>query len=224
MDFLEKHRLFSKVNIAIGTLTAFCFALLLFRIAYSDTYHFIFLVWNLFLALIPLAITHIVFGNRTAPGKLSMAFALGAWLLFFPNAPYILTDLFHLKLNSSMPIWFDLVLILSFAWTGLLAGFISLMRIEEALKPQLGKRRTVFGITLLLFLGSFGIYLGRFLRWNSWDIMNRPRALFGDIFDRFAHPFDHPRTWGVTLFLGLMLTAMYFSLRLFRAGNTRDSF
>jgi uncharacterized membrane protein len=224
MEFLDKQRLFSKVNLMIAALTVFCFALLAFRIGYSGTTHFRFLVWNLFLALIPLGITHIVFGNKTAPGKLAMAIALGAWLLFFPNAPYILTDLFHLKPHSSMPIWFDLVLILSFAWTGLLAGFISLMRIEEALKLWFSPRWTAVGITLLLFLGSFGIYLGRFLRWNSWDIMNRPGALFGDIVDRFAHPFDHPRTWGVTIFLGLMLTAMYFSLRLFRSGNRQEPF
>ena len=96
-------------------------------------------------------------------------------------------------------------------------------RIEEALKQWLSPRWTAFWITSLLFLGSFGIYLGRFLRWNSWDIMNRPGALFGDIFDRFVHPFDHPRTWGVTLFLGLMLTAMYFSLRLFRSGTEKKA-
>jgi uncharacterized membrane protein len=219
MEFLDKHRLFSKVNLFIAALTVFCFALLAFRISWSGTIHFRFLIWNLFLALIPLGITHIVFGNKTAPGKPAMSIALGAWLVFFPNAPYILTDLFHLSPHSSMPIWFDLVLILSFAWTGLLAGFISLMRIEEALKQWLNPRWTAFWITSLLFLGSFGIYLGRFLRWNSWDIMSRPGALFGDIFDRFAHPFDHPRTWGVTIFLGLMLTAMYFSLKLFRTGS-----
>ena len=137
-------------------------------------------------------------------------------MLFFPNAPYILTDLFHLKSRTSSPIWFDLVLILSFAWTGLLFGFISLSHIERMIgnfcKPLL-KNSIVMG---LLFLSSFGIYLGRFLRWNSWHIVNKPTGLFNDIADRILAPTAHPRTWGVTIFFGILLNMIYFSIKIFR--------
>jgi len=136
------------------------------------------------------------------------------WLLFFPNAPYILTDLFHLRLKSSMPIWFDLLLILSFAWTGLMFGFTSLWNIENLLRNNLKPIYINLISSLLLFIGSFGIYVGRYLRWNSWDIINQPFDLFYDIGDRIINPFDHPRTWGMTLFMGGFLNLIYFSLRL----------
>jgi uncharacterized membrane protein len=69
---------------------------------------------------------------------------------------------------------------------------------------------------ILLFLGSFGVYLGRYLRWNSWDIITEPFRLFYDIADRIINPFEHPRTWGMTLFMGLFLTIIYWSFHLVR--------
>ena len=115
-----------------------------------------------------------------------------------------------------MPVWFDLVLILSFAWTGLLFGFLSLWDIERLLSRYLSR----FWISVisigLLFLGSFGIYLGRYLRWNSWDIIKEPFGLLYDIGDRLINPFSHPRTWGMTLFMGFFLNLVYWSFRLIR--------
>ncbi len=123
-----------------------------------------------------------------------------------------------------MPLWFDLVLILSFAWVGLMFGFMSLWDIEKILKSYVSqsrlKRFFSAGLAIpvvssfLLFIGSFGIYLGRYLRWNSWDIIAEPFALIYDIGDRFINPFAHPQTWGVTLFMGLFLNVVYWSLRL----------
>ncbi len=216
MNFIKTHLLSNKQNMLIAFLTAFCFGLISFRMNYSDTIHFRFLLWNLFLALVPLIITHFALSQSTErKSKIRIALVFASWLLFFPNAPYILTDLFHLKLNSSMPIWFDLVLIMSFAWTGLLAGFISLMHIEDALVSWTNKGWGTVLVVVMIFMSSFGIYLGRFLRWNSWDIVQHPGGLFNDVADRFANPSSHPATWGVTVFLGLMLTAMYFSLKFF---------
>ncbi|MBQ6726746.1 MAG: DUF1361 domain-containing protein [Bacteroidales bacterium] len=124
--------------------------------------------------------------------------------------------MFHLRLNSSMPVWFDLTLILSFAWTGLLFGFLSLWDIESVLRKYL-KNGWVTAISVfLLFLGSFGIYIGRYLRWNSWDIMTSPFQLMYDIGDRLVNPFSHPRTWGMTLFMGLFLNILYFSFKMSR--------
>jgi len=139
-----------------------------------------------------------------------------AWVLFFPNAPYILTDLFHLRIESSMPLWFDLLLILSFAWTGLLFGFLSLWDIEKVLEKTMNR----FLITLmsvgLLFLGSFGVYLGRYLRWNSWDVIREPFGLLHDIGGRVISPFEYRGTWGMTIFMGIFLNIMYWSFRLIK--------
>lgn len=213
---LKDHNRF-QLSVLLAVLTFFCFGLSLFRIEVSETRHFIFLNWNLFLAFVPWVMTTLLVVNpRLQQSKLLVGLVIGIWLVFFPNAPYILTDLFHLNPNSSMPIWFDLVLILSYAWTGLLYGFISLWDLEAILSRYLSNRWiTVISITCM-FLGSFGIYLGRFLRWNSWDLMNHPNRLLADVADRFANPFDHPRTWGVTIFLGLFLTMMYVTFKFLR--------
>jgi uncharacterized membrane protein len=204
----------------LGIATFICFGLSLFRVNYSETKHFLFLNWNLFLAFVPWILTSLVILNpKIQQSKFTLFILLGTWVLFFPNAPYILTDLFHLSYNSSMPIWFDLVLILSYAWVGLLYGFFSLRDIEDLLQKKIKKSIVRLLIIILLFLGSFGIYLGRFLRWNSWNLVNKPNQLFEDIGDRFFNPFEHPRTWGFTLFMGLFLNLLYWSFRIIRRRN-----
>lgn len=204
-------------TIFLGVLTLFCFGVSLFRFVYTDTKVFLFLNWNLFLAFIPWALTSLVIIKpKFQKSRLILIVLLGSWLLFFPNAPYILTDLFHLRLKSSMPIWFDLILILSFAWTGLLFGFLSLWDIEKLLRNFMKRTSVIIISVVLLFIGSFGIYVGRFLRWNSWDILTEPFKLMYDIGDRFINPFEHPRTWGMTIFMGLFLNMIYLSFRLIR--------
>ncbi len=145
-----------------------------------------------------------------------------AWLLFFPNSPYILTDLFHLHERDGMPKWFDLILILSFAWAGLLFGFMSLFQIEKILLEKLNQVKTNTILVTLLFISSFGVYLGRFLRWNTWDIISNPIDLLADIADRFIHPLSHGRTWGITLLMGTLLSFIYFSVSVLMKGARRN--
>lgn len=97
------------------------------------------------------------------------------WLAFFPNAPYIMTDFQHLANSSSdAPLWFDVILLIWFSWTGLLLGIVSLYFMQEIVRKNFGKLLGwVFTFSVSL-LSSIGIYLGRFLRWNSWDILNNP--------------------------------------------------
>lgn len=201
----------------IGVLSVFCFGLSLLRVELSGTRHFLFLNWNLFLAFIPWILTVILtLSSKLQQSKLAVFGMLGVWLLFFPNASYILTDLFHLSHHSSMPIWFDLVLILSFAWTGLLYGFLSLWYLEELMEQFLSKRWITLISVVLMFVSSFGIYIGRYLRWNSWDLLHHPARIMGDVGDRIINPVDHPRTWGVTIFMGLFLTMLYVTFQFLR--------
>lgn len=207
-----------RITVLFVVMCCICFSLSLFRVFYSGTNVFLFLNWNLFLAFIPWACSSmLILYPRLQKKKLAITVVLCVWLLFFPNAPYILTDLFHLKRQLNMPVWFDLVLIISYAWTGLLFGFMSLIDIEGFLKQFISVKRTIIFSTLLLFLGSFGIYLGRYLRWNSWDILNEPLQLLYDISNRIVNPFDHPRTWGVTLAMGLLLNMMFWSIKIIRS-------
>lgn len=197
------------------TLFFICFSLSIFRYIYSDTKTFLFLNWNLFLAFIPWALsTSLLVKPQIQQSKILICLALLVWLLFFPNAPYILTDLFHLRLKLSMPIWFDSILILSFAWTGMLFGFLSLWDIEQILLKSMKKTTVTIISILLLFLGSFGIYIGRYLRWNSWDIITEPFRLAYDIGDRLINPFEHSRTWGMTILMGTFLNILYWSFHL----------
>ncbi len=203
--------------IFLGLTSILCLSFSIFRIFYTSTGYFLFLNWNLFLASIPWVLTTIVILKpKIQKGKFTIYALLGIWLLFFPNAPYILTDLFHLRLATAMPIWFDLVLILSFAWVGLLFGYFSLWDIEKILSKTISRTWVNVISSSLLFLGSFGIYVGRYLRWNSWDIIRAPFGLFYDIGDRLINPFHHPRTWGMTLFMGIFLNMIYWSFKLIR--------
>lgn len=209
-NFFESSRL--TITVLLILMTLFCFSLSAFRYYISDTKVFLFLNWNLFLAWIPLLLSSFVLAFNIR-SKILLVFIIIIWILFFPNSPYILTDLFHLRARNSIPIWYDLIVILSYAWTGLICGFISLNDIEKRLSDY-GKKNSINGIIVFfLFMSSFGVYLGRFLRWNSWDVLNNPFGLFSDIVVRFIYPMEYTKTWGVTLLMGIMLNFMYFTFK-----------
>lgn len=143
--------------------------------------------------------------------------AVLVWLLFFPNAPYLLTDLGHLtRLGEWMisPLGFDVVMLLSFTLNGLLLGFVSLFLMEAVWRKQFTSRVATALSVLVLFLAGFGMYLGRFLRWNSWDFFHRPFLLLEDLLMRVLDPVGHPRTWAFTLFYASFLIILYTIIRL----------
>ena len=196
-------------------LSLFCLGTSIFRRLYVGAWGFFFLNWNLLLAFVPWALTSISFIRpKIQQSVLGVAALLIFWLLFFPNAPYIITDLFHLRVLRAMPVWYDTLMILSYAWTGILFGFFSLWDIERILGRKLPQAVVTVLSGFLLFVGSFGIYIGRFLRWNTWDFFTNTSEVLTDIGDRFTNPFEHRTTWGVTLFLGLFLNIVYWSFRL----------
>jgi uncharacterized membrane protein len=185
-----------------------CAALLSFRFYWSGHTWFSFMVWNLFLAAIPLGFAALL--AKTNRWRLAAPLIAG-WLLFFPNAPYVLTDLLHLRERGGVPIWYDLLMLLSFALVSLWMGFQSLHLVQNWIARKTSPLMAWSFVGISLMLSGFGIYLGRFLRWNSWDIVSNPMALLGDIWARFADPLSHGRTWGVTLgFGGLLLVAYLF--------------
>lgn len=219
-ELKSNHRF--EITFVLILMTLFCFSLSLFRYYITETKVFLFLNWNLFLAWIPFFISSclIIFKIRS---KWSLMMAIAVWIVFFPNSPYILTDLFHLKSRNSIPIWYDLVVILSYAWTGLFCGFVSLLDIEKLLSDYY-KKSAINIITIsFLFITSFGVYLGRFLRWNSWDVLSNPFGLFNDILVRIVYPMNHSQTWGVTVFMGVMLNFMYFMMKSVRNLNREAS-
>ena len=184
------------------------------RVVMTGRLMFLFLIWNLFLAVIPFALSTML-GTARGPLRARMLVPVGvAWLLFFPNAPYILTDLFHLERRAGVPYWYDLALILSCAWNGLMLAYASLADMQGLVQRRLGTGAGWAFATVALLLSSFGIYLGRYLRFNSWDVLANPLTLFFDILNRILHPFSFPGTWGVTLVFGLFLLVGYGTVRL----------
>ena len=212
MTKTRKHQL-----LLLAAMSAFCLALCITRIVITGEINYFFLNWNLFLAFVPLGVTMmyellLYEGNAHVTKWWVKMGVLGSWLLFFPNAPYILTDIFHMRFEDSAPQWFDLILILSYAWTGLMAGFISLSDIQKYILPLEQNWKMYTTVVGLIFLTAFGIYLGRYLRFNSWDILHRPGHLFAEIGDRFIHPLRHSRTWGMTIGMGILLNFIYWSM------------
>ncbi|WP_460621113.1 DUF1361 domain-containing protein [Hymenobacter tenuis] len=188
--------------------------LITFRVFLTQKVSFIFLLWNLFLALIPFGLsTMLGLAAGRLKARILVPVSLG-WLLFFPNAPYILTDLFHLEPRAGVPYWYDLALILSCAWNGLMLAYASLSDMQLLVTRRLGWWAGWSFATVALLLSSFGIYLGRYLRFNSWDVITNPITLFYDIVNRLLHPAMHRGTWGVTLLYGLFLLIGYATVRL----------
>ena len=170
---------------------------------------FAFLFWNLFLAWVPYALALVMTGLHRARASGWVLAPLGVvWLAFLPNAPYILTDFIHLGAVPGAPLWFDAVLIGAFAGTGLLLGMASLLLVHDVVGSRLG---SVAGWALAigsLALSSLGIYLGRFPRFNSWDVLANPEGLVGAVLHRLGDPFGNPFLLGfvAAMTVGLVLS------------------
>lgn len=172
-----------------------------------------FLAWNLFLAAIPYGLSLLM---RRGQKRWIQGILLFFWLMFLPNAPYIITDLLHLRPRPPIPLWYDAITIFSFAWTGLIFGYLSLIRVQ-----QLFMERWRSPIRLLITGGIFlltgiGIYIGRFLRWNSWDMITRPAALMSDLLSIITNPAAHWPELGAGIMLSVLLFLGFYMIRTIR--------
>jgi uncharacterized membrane protein len=195
---------------SLGVLSLFVLAMIAFRFAYTGTPYHSAIAWNLFLAWIPFVLALVVY-DRSKSGVSTPALASAAvlWLLFLPNAPYIVTDLRYVGQGRGIPGMYDVLLLSAAAWTGLLLGLMSLLLMHSVARRLLGGLQAWALVVGVLGLSSFGIYLGRVQRWNSWDVFVRPGALLGDVADGVLHPLSHPRPIGVTILFTAFLLASY---------------
>ena len=206
-----RHRL--PLFLWLGLSLAFSLARIAVRVLLTRALLFVFLLWNLFLAAIPFVLSASLHLAGRQP-RARLLLPVGAvWLLFFPNAPYIVTDLLHLEPRFGVPHWYDLALILSCAWNGLMLAYASLVDMHTLVRQRLGFWSGWAFATVALGLSAFGVYLGRYLRFNSWDILNNPFTLFYDIVQRFLHPFGYWQTWGVTVVFWAFLLVGYATVR-----------
>ncbi len=185
----NKYRL--AVLVLLTAASAMCVTLVAARMAYSSTSRYWGLVWNLMLAWIPFILSYVAYVLawwRLPLYVVVPAFAV-PWLIFFPNAPYILTDLQHLGQGSgTVPAWYDVIMLIWFSWTGMLMGVVSLNLMQEIIRRRAGRLAGwIFALAVAL-LSSVGIYVGRFIRLNSWDILSHPGVAATNIFDWLGDP------------------------------------
>ncbi|HEX8993100.1 MAG TPA: DUF1361 domain-containing protein [Anaerolineales bacterium] len=185
------HKYKVGVFILLSLASAICVALVAARIVYSHTAAYSNLVWNLCLAWIPFVLAYLAYlfsWRRPLTYFVIPAFAF-LWLIFFPNAPYILTDLQHLGQGAAgAPLWYDVIVLIWFSWTGMLLGIVSLNLMQEIIKREIGRGAGWAFVVIVSCMTSVGLYLGRFVRLNSWDILQNPGHFATAIPDWLADP------------------------------------
>jgi uncharacterized membrane protein len=199
---------------ALTFASAICVALVLARILWTGQPKYFFLVWNLFLALLPLlfALLAADVDHSRPRARLRLLGLSGAWLLFFPNAPYIFTDIIHLATSLHSHFWVDLSLVLITALTGLVSGFLSLFLMQSLVARSRGPILSWLFVAVIAGLSGFGIYVGRFLRFNSWDVITQPVALAKGIGQWATNPLAHSTTFAFPILFATFLFVSYLLL------------
>ena len=176
-NFFIRHRHNLAVFFLLNTACAVCIFLVLARVAYSETEYHLDLIWNLFLAWIPFILSYFAHSISWRQIWLYLVIPIIAvfWLLFFPNAPYMLTDLQDLARRATgAPLWYDVIIVVWCSWTAMLLGVVSLYLMQDIVQRTFGRLIGWSFVFTISALSSFGIYIGRFVRLNSWDILQDP--------------------------------------------------
>jgi uncharacterized membrane protein len=198
---------------ALALAALFPMAILAVRLSRFDALTYSFLAWNLFLAGVPVFLAVLAELAWRFRRRVLTAGLLVGWLAFFPNAPYLTTDLIHLRERPPVPVWFDALILTSAALAGLLAGFVSLYLVHQMVEQRFGRRWGWVVCATVLSAASFGIYVGRFARFNSWDLLTAPRELLYDVSERIVDPLSGPTAIAVTLSFTAMQLVGYVIIR-----------
>lgn len=201
--------------LALLLVLVFSFCIVQYRVYHTGAPIFRFFWWNLLLAVIPWWSSEAM---RDAKG-IKVLFLGLLTVLFLPNAPYMITDLFHLRARAEFPLWYDALLVFWFALVGVLLFYLSLFNIERAVRRYANSWGAQLAVAAICFLCGFGIYLGRYLRFNSWDVMTNYDVLGEEILDQVINLSRHTRTVGVTLLYGGFLYVGWWIGRLYGVGE-----
>ena len=198
------------VLLGLGGASALSLGLELVRERHYGTTDFRFLVWNLILAWVPLVLALVIYdAYRRGSTLLRLAPALVLWLLFLPNAPYIVTDFVHLDANTRASLWLDGIELSAFAWTGMLLGFVSLYLVHAVLRNRLGEPAGWLAVLSVLALASVGVYLGRVKRWNSWDMLTQPGTKLAELRGHLGDPAALAQAFSIMVGVTALLVAAY---------------
>ncbi|MDD5721014.1 MAG: DUF1361 domain-containing protein [Candidatus Pacebacteria bacterium] len=193
-----------KITQILIVVSVIAIIFILFRLDLSGVETPGYLIWNLFLAWIPYIISSYFIKKETSISIFIPLFIF--WLLFFPNAPYLVTDVTHIVSSPASFVWYDSLLFFFFGWVGLLLGMVSLYRIHQYFKNHLSNFISELIIFVICFVSSFGVYLGRFERWNSWDLFLNPFNLIKQSVNISA---DLINAGAPLIFVGIFTIFMY---------------
>lgn len=196
---------------ALVTSNGVSLALFGLRVVGADNFRFWFLFWNLLLAWVPLLVAAILSRSlrRNRWMQWQNLLLTFAWLGFLPNSFYIVSDLIHVRPTGEINILFDVVLFTSIIFNAYVFGFMSLWLVHRELLRRIRQARAHVAIGAVLLGCSFAIYLGRYLRWNTWDAIIHPFGILFDITDRLINPTAHPQAFTTTVIFMLLLSSMY---------------
>lgn len=186
--------------------------LLLGRVFASDSTRYFFLIWNLGLAIIPPLLAWGLVRRVKKYGWLQwqqMGLSV-LWLMFLPNSFYLITDYLHLRATYEASLLFDVIMITSFVVNGLILGYISVFLVHRELLRKVTPVQAHVFIGLVFLVCSFAVHLGRYSRWNTWDILLKPAGLLFDVSDQFINPAAHSETYVTTLALSMLIASLYF--------------
>ncbi len=210
-DIIKRHTDFFRIAGALAVSTIAAIVLILVGAEKAKSSFYIFLIINMGLAYIPVILAWWLVERlkRTAWLSLGNILITLFWLGFLPNSFYIITDLIHTQASVGIDLLYNVVIIMFCIFNGLVAGYISLYLVHQALVKRFYYRNVHFVIGFILLLCSFAIYLGRYLRWNSWDVIVNPAGLLFDVSDSIASPSTHPDVLVTTVTFFLLLGFMY---------------
>lgn len=204
----------SRATLSVLLLTLLCCILLIIRAVETQQVQGLFLLWNLFLAWVPLFFALVGRRLSTSTSKntkfeqIQIYTTLAFWLLFFPNAPYLITDLIHLSDNKSQILWFDAVGFFIAALAGMATGLYSLFVAHQVLNRLTTSILAWIIISGSITLSGFGLYLGRFVRFNSWDLFTNPVYLLRKSFQELRNPLAMQTTMVFTLVVMVLYISM----------------
>ncbi len=200
-----------RVVLSLAGLSLVSIALLAIRMYRSHSTEYAYLVWNLFLAWVPLALSALMvrlLKTRLWSNWLLVLISF-VWLMILPNSFYMISDYIHIQDMADADLLYGVVMFTSFIFTAALVGFSSLYVVHAELRKRIGRSVSSTLIAVILFACSFAIYLGRGLRWNSWDVLINPAGILFDVSDRILHPLGHPGTLSTTLSFFVLLGSLY---------------
>lgn len=201
----------SQLGLALVAASAVSVGLFVAGAITNHSAEFGYLIWNLFLAWVPLGLTlWLAYVLRFHVWSSWLALGITAlWVGFLPNTFYMISDFIHIQEVRRVDLLYDVVMFTSFIFNGAILGFLSLYIVHRELLKRVSVQTATILIGLVLLLCSFAIYIGRELRWNTWDILVNPAGILVDVSNRALMPSTYPQVGKTTCSFFVLLSSLY---------------